>query len=174
MSNLFNTKRGFTLIEIVVVIAVIGILASVVIANVQSAKMKARDTQRMSDLQNIQVALRIYKDANGTYPSSPTAQVIGVGGSIDAILSPYLPSIPKDPGAGAYVYDSSIKCKYISNTVSHTVLYATVTELPGTGNWGDHPSTPGFCGTINGVGQGVDTPPPTATSYGIRLGPVVL
>ncbi len=60
-------KRGFTLIEILVVVAIIGIIASVVIMSLAEAKKKSRDTQRESDLAQLQLALRIYFDANGTY-----------------------------------------------------------------------------------------------------------
>lgn len=63
-----NVKRGFTLAEMIVVIAIIALLAVVVIFNVQEGKKKARDAQRLSDLQQIQLALRIYKDTHGRYP----------------------------------------------------------------------------------------------------------
>jgi type II secretion system protein G len=63
-------KKGFTLIEILVAVAIIGVLASIILANVGEARKKARDTERASDLQQIQLALRTYKDSNGRYPTS--------------------------------------------------------------------------------------------------------
>ncbi len=59
MSFLYAHKKGFTVIEVVVVAGIIAILASVVLANMGEAKQKARDTQRVSDLQQIQTAVRV-------------------------------------------------------------------------------------------------------------------
>ncbi|HEY0979793.1 MAG TPA: prepilin-type N-terminal cleavage/methylation domain-containing protein [Candidatus Paceibacterota bacterium] len=63
-------NRGFTLIELLVVIAVIGILSSVVLASLNSARVKGRDTKRKSDLHEMRNALELYYSTNGTYPVS--------------------------------------------------------------------------------------------------------
>ncbi len=65
--------KGFTLIELLVVVAIIGLLASVVMVSLNSARAKARDAKRVSDLRNIQAALELYYDRYGTY------QVAGTG-----------------------------------------------------------------------------------------------
>ena len=62
--------RGFTLIELLVVIAIIGLLSSVVFASLNSARAKARDARRLSDLKQVQIALELYYDKYGNYPSS--------------------------------------------------------------------------------------------------------
>ena len=62
-----NHKSGFTLIELLVVIAIISILATVVLASLNSARSKARDTQRKAALNQIRVALELYYDEHGTY-----------------------------------------------------------------------------------------------------------
>ena len=99
-------KSGFTLIELLVVIAIIGILASIVVASLNSARMKARDTRRIADLRQIQIALELYYDANGYYPP------LGCGwdcngyrysyndnswNALATALAPYISSLPKDP-----------------------------------------------------------------------------
>jgi prepilin-type N-terminal cleavage/methylation domain-containing protein len=66
-------RRGFTLIELLVVIAIIGLLASVVMASLNSARAKARDVRRLSDMQTIQKALELYYDKYGRYPDSDFA-----------------------------------------------------------------------------------------------------
>lgn len=82
------------MIELLVVIAIIGILSSVVLASLNDARQKSRDAKRIADVKQMQLALELYFDSNGTYPSS-TAQ-----------LAPnYISVVPTDPvGNGAYSY----------------------------------------------------------------------
>ena len=103
MSIFVSKQRGFKLVEIMFVVAIIAILATVVIANVQEGRKKARDAQRISDIAQLQVAFRLYKDANipnYTYPMEDydfeTDIVIGLGGPLDDEIQPYLPVVPKD------------------------------------------------------------------------------
>ncbi|MBY0328590.1 prepilin-type N-terminal cleavage/methylation domain-containing protein [Patescibacteria group bacterium] len=65
-----SLKRGFTLIELLVVIAIIGILAAVILASLNTARAKARDARRISDIRTIQTALEMYYSDNGSYPIS--------------------------------------------------------------------------------------------------------
>ncbi len=98
-----KSNKGFTLIELLVVIAIIGILSSVVLASLNTARQKARDSRRTSDVQNLRLALELYADANtGSYPTAL------------ADLAPtYIAVIPTDPGSlaqsgsGAYYYKGS-------------------------------------------------------------------
>lgn len=62
------TKKGFTLVELLVVVAIIAILISIVVANIRSAKEKARDDRRMSDMRTLQNALGLYQINKGQYP----------------------------------------------------------------------------------------------------------
>ena len=88
-------NSGFTLIELLVVIAIIGILSSVVLASLNSARQKGRDARRVSDIKQLQLALELYYDANGKYPTTTTA-----------LVAPgYIASVPVDPStAVAYIY----------------------------------------------------------------------
>lgn len=74
-------QKGFTLIELLVVVSLIGILATLVIANMNSARERARDATRKSDLRNIQTALRLYYNDNTAYPQSSSGIVVGCGGN---------------------------------------------------------------------------------------------
>ncbi len=65
-----SAKKGFTLIELLVVIAIIGILAVVVLLALTSARAKARDSRRLSDVNQLQKSLELYFDAHDRYPSS--------------------------------------------------------------------------------------------------------
>lgn len=72
-----SRNNGFTLIELLVVIAIIGILSSVVLASLNTARAKARDAKRLSDMKQMQIALEFYYDSFGEYPNSDFA---GCGG----------------------------------------------------------------------------------------------
>ena len=89
--------QGFTLIELLVVIAIIGILSSVVLASLNTARTKARDAKRVSDVRQIQLALEMYYDDNSNYPTAL---------SVANLVTPgYIPSVPNDPSTGtAYLY----------------------------------------------------------------------
>jgi general secretion pathway protein G len=60
---------GFTIVELLIVIVVIGILAAIVIVAYTGVQGRARDSQRLSDMKTIMKALEIYKLNNGVYPS---------------------------------------------------------------------------------------------------------
>ncbi len=96
-----TTKRGFTLIELLVVIAIIGILSSVVLASLNSARMKSRDARRVADLKQLQTALELYYDSNQSYPTGTT---------ISGVLNPtYIATVPNDPvnsGSNVYSYQA--------------------------------------------------------------------
>jgi len=61
-------NKGFTLIELLVVISIIGLLSSIVFASLNSARAKARDARRISDLDQLRLAQDMYYDSFGQYP----------------------------------------------------------------------------------------------------------
>ena len=63
-----TNKRGFTLIELLVVIAIIGILSSVLLAYLNTSRGKARDTQRITEINQLQNALELFYSNCGSYP----------------------------------------------------------------------------------------------------------
>ena len=96
-----KNNKGFTLIELLVVIAVIGILAAVVLASLNSARSKARDTQRISQLREVQKALAMYYSETGSYPLR-TATAGCSAGVWETPLAPLVSAghigvIPNDP-----------------------------------------------------------------------------
>jgi prepilin-type N-terminal cleavage/methylation domain-containing protein len=64
-----KTRRGFTIVELVVVIVVIGILAAISITSYTKTQVKARDTERESDIAAIQSGMETYYEKNGVYPN---------------------------------------------------------------------------------------------------------
>lgn len=73
LKKFLNKSKGFTLIEIILVIAIIGITAAFLIGNYASAKQRARDSQRKSDLNLVQAAMEQYKADYGNYPCFNTS-----------------------------------------------------------------------------------------------------
>lgn len=99
--SIFKTKRGFTLIELLVVIAIIGILSSVVLASLNDARLKSRDAKRIADLKQIQLALELFFDSEGGYPTA--AQFAATDGT--GLVPTYMATLPKDPTTGGnYAY----------------------------------------------------------------------
>ena len=135
-------KRGFTLIEIVVAVAIVAVLASVVIASTGEARKKARDEQRKSDLQQMQLALRLYKVKEGSYPQGgeyDTGMTIGERDDdkpINTILEEYMASVPIDPKGSASdsTYEYQYHANYSCNGGQYFVLFIQTLES-GTGNW---------------------------------------
>ena len=68
MFRLATYARAFTLIEIMIVVSIIGILATVVGFSVRDSSAQSRDAQRQADLRNLQTAIELYKKDNGRYP----------------------------------------------------------------------------------------------------------
>ncbi len=60
-------RKGFTLIEMLIVITIIALLSSLILVGMGGARTKSRDSRRIADLHNIQIALELYYTKNGTY-----------------------------------------------------------------------------------------------------------
>jgi len=104
-------RRGFTLIEILIVVAIIAILASVVLVGLGPTQQQGRDARRLSDLREAQTALELYYNKNGVYPDASTWGPASTAGTMAFILvngGIGVAQIPNDPSTGAtYYYQSS-------------------------------------------------------------------
>jgi|AP95_1055475.scaffolds.fasta_scaffold11703_3 prepilin-type N-terminal cleavage/methylation domain-containing protein len=68
-----KNKSGFTLIEVLVVIFIIGLLASVVLVGLGTFRARGRDARRIADLRSMQNILELYYAKNGVYPDAITS-----------------------------------------------------------------------------------------------------
>lgn len=110
-------KKGFTLIELMVVVAIIGLLASIVVVSLQGARSGARDAKRQADLKGLQIAMELcYSDSTCgaaeqylVYANYTAAKAGGIGTYI------IVESMPDDPSTGVsynWVSTTSTYCVY--------------------------------------------------------------
>ena len=101
-------SEGFSLIEIMVVIVILGILASIIVPKIMSRPDQARGVKAKTDILAIQNALDLYKLDNGMYPSTEQ----GLNALVEKPSMPpepsnwqsYLKSLPQDPWGRPYFY----------------------------------------------------------------------
>lgn len=103
-----NQQRGFSLIEIMVVVVILGILASIVVPKIIHRPDEARIVKAKQDVLAIQNALDLYRLDNGVYPSTDQGLLALVekptSNPIPHDWKLYLKSIPKDPWGRDYLY----------------------------------------------------------------------
>lgn len=98
--------KGFTIVELLIVIVVIGILAALVLNSFTGAQAKARDSRRATDITAIKKAIELYKAENSVYPAVCGADNSGCSASLLATpLTPYTQNIPQDPQLPSRRYD---------------------------------------------------------------------
>jgi general secretion pathway protein G len=102
--------RGFTLIEIMVVVVILGILAAIIVPKLADQPDKARVAKAQQDIRALESALQLYKLDNFYYPSTQQgleALVTNPSGDPPARnykSGGYIPRLPKDPWGTAYQY----------------------------------------------------------------------
>jgi general secretion pathway protein G len=110
--KLSQVQEGFTLIELMVVILIIGLLATIVVQNLRSATDKAKRVKAQADIAQLKSALDRYYLDTGSYPTSDQ----GLQALIEAPNTsgdppkdwggPYIEKIPPDPWGNSYFYQS--------------------------------------------------------------------
>lgn len=108
-SNLRTRSRGFTLIEIMVVVVILGILAAIVVPKVMDNPDKARVVTAKQQIRTIETALNMYRLDNFKYPSTDQG--------LEALVTPpsdssvrnykkdgYMPRMPTDPWGNPFQY----------------------------------------------------------------------
>ena len=142
--------RGFTLIELIIVMVILGILATVFVAQYPASLDRSRDTQRQSDSKQYQTALESYASRNnGLYPVQTSAVLPS---SLCATLG--LTSCPNDPKNGLSVCNGGVcRYQYVSNAAGTSFgLWARLQRPTST-------SVPYFIVCSNGkTGEGSSVP----------------
>jgi prepilin-type N-terminal cleavage/methylation domain-containing protein len=94
-SVVLKGRRGFTMIELLVVISIIGLLTTILYANFSQGKMQARDKIRKAELKELQLAIELYKAQKSVYPTT-----------LEDLTPDFIAEVPDDPGGGSYSYSS--------------------------------------------------------------------
>jgi prepilin-type N-terminal cleavage/methylation domain-containing protein len=112
-------KKGFTIIELLAVIAIIGILSAIVLSSLSTIRAKSRDSKRQADMAQMKLAMELFYDANSRYPNCGSPSPItccstgpcgpsGTWSAMEVISQGFLPSMPTDPinstGSSGYGY----------------------------------------------------------------------
>lgn len=109
-------KKGFTLIEVLIVVSIIGLLSSVILVGLGGFRSRGRDARRVTDLKSLQNGLELYYTKSGEYPVN-----------LDALLSAGIGvnKIPKDPTTQVnYLYS-------LSNSRQSYIVAATLDASSG-------------------------------------------
>ena len=94
--SIFRKQRGFTLIEVLVVVVILGILAAIIVPNIMEKPGLARITKAKADIRAIEAALNMYRLDNHNYPTTD--------GGLGKLVTKYLSRLPMDPWDREYLY----------------------------------------------------------------------
>ena len=124
--------RGFTLVELLAVIAIISILMSIVMVSISGSKAKSRDARRISDIRTIQLALAQYYNDNYMYPKNIYALTSAGAAPNNGLVGAYMPVVPYDPQISGVCTDGSqASCyRYIALTSGGSPACNSTTYIP--------------------------------------------
>lgn len=91
-------QKGFTIVELLIVIVVIGILAAIVIVSFNGIQSRARDTSKESSVGGLMKGIELYNAENGNYPSAGCADNNGcaVSGLTSVLVPTYIAAMPNN------------------------------------------------------------------------------
>lgn len=107
MKKSSTSSRGFTLVELLVAIGIIGVLTAVVITSQADARAQARDKERQADIGQIQLAVRLYAEANRSFPASTETICSSCSGTVNTAVEAYIGGEVEDPkhDGSTYFYE---------------------------------------------------------------------
>jgi type II secretion system protein G len=114
-------KNGFTLVELLIVIALLGVLSLIGLSMYQGSQNRANNGKRKTDLLQLSKALEMYANDYG-YPAADAGRIAGCSTTAEACpwgtqwsrivgdtSAVYMQRLPKDPGNGSYCYEKTAK-----------------------------------------------------------------
>lgn len=164
-----RVDRGFSLVEILVVVTILGILSAVLFANFSERSAQSRDAQRRADLRELQSALELYKNEYGQYPERCTSGAAWSGqagtnyacsdGTFEYIigLAPeFVTTLPTDPRLNGpdsgYVYTVNGERTVYKIMAKNTVETENVNKLSPFKSCDVTDNNTGLCDAVHGPG----------------------
>jgi type II secretion system protein G len=122
LNNFSYMKKGFTLLELMIAIVILGVLATLIAGNFLTSLKKGRDAKRKADLEQIQRALEMYYEDKKVYPTS-----LSFGGQLTDSVSGkiYMQKLPNDPSSG-------MNYRYCVNSATSPTKYQLYAKLENT------------------------------------------
>lgn len=106
-----KSNKGFSLLEMLIVMAIMGIILTVSTISYLTLQQKGRDAKRRTDIESLRTALEIYRSQNSAYPAIAGNNAWAPASNLNAslVVPGYMQSIPTDPNQNAtypYMYKS--------------------------------------------------------------------
>ena len=143
ISIMFFERKGFTIVELLVIIAIMGLLAAIIMANVLPARQSARIARAQSDIRAIILAVSLLESHTGQWPGHSTPWVVQSGASGNEVWDlnsqeagitqndagtpyvgwkgPYISVVPLDPWGNPYFFDTDYDVNFPNGVWSAVV-----------------------------------------------------
>ena len=112
------SQAGFTLVEMMVVVAIIAVLVAVLVPNFMRARAQAQTSSCMMNLKSIATALELYQTDNAQYPTASKTSV----NSNDSNLFPYINQVPVDPAAAKNAFYEYSTTNPTAGNASYSII----------------------------------------------------